>query len=165
MMSPPMFPQAPAHYEPPRASRKKSGAGLIVALAIVALLLGAGAVVAYVMSTQGSSPSPAPKQSSAFRAEADQEDNRDRVMARMDMGMDRFAAQTGTADALFELGMLYATGLDVEADLVVAHKWFNLAALRGNRAALARRVELAREMSANQIALAQKLAREWLATH
>jgi uncharacterized protein len=97
--------------------------------------------------------------------EADQEDNRDRVMARMDMGMDRFAAQTGTADALFELGMLYATGLDVEADLVVAHKWFNLAALRGNRAALARRVELAREMSANQIALAQKLAREWLATH
>ena len=86
-------------------------------------------------------------------------------MARMDIGMDRFevAAQTGAADALFELGMLYATGL--EADLVVAHKWFNLAALRGNRAALARRVELAREMSANQIALAQKLAREWLATN
>jgi uncharacterized protein len=88
-------------------------------------------------------------------------------MARMDMGMDRFevAAQTGAADALFELGMLYATGLDVEADLVVAHKWFNLAALRGNRAALIRRIELAREMSANQIALAQKLAREWLATN
>ena len=43
-------------------------------------------------------------------------------MARMDMGIDRFevAAQTGAADALFELGMLYATGLDVEADLVVA---------------------------------------------
>jgi hypothetical protein len=48
---------------------------------------------------------------------------------------------------------------------VVAHKWFNLAALRGNRAALARRIELAREMSANQIAQAQKLAREWLATN
>jgi uncharacterized protein len=88
-------------------------------------------------------------------------------MARMDMGMERFevAAQTSGADALFELGMLYATGLDVEADLVVAHKWFNLAALRGNRAALAHRVELAREMTANQIALAQKLAREWLATN
>jgi TPR repeat protein len=88
-------------------------------------------------------------------------------MARMDLGVERFeaAAQTGAADSLFELGMLYATGLDVEADLVVAHKWFNLAALRGNRAALARRVELAREMSANQIALAQKLAREWLATN
>ena len=88
-------------------------------------------------------------------------------MARMDMGMDRFAvaAQCGAPDALFELGILYATGLDVEADLVVAHKWFNLAALRGNRSALAHRVELAREMTAGQIAQAQKLAREWLATN
>jgi TPR repeat protein len=88
-------------------------------------------------------------------------------MARMDLGVERFeaAAQTGAADSLFELGMLYATGLDVETDLVVAHKWFNLAALRGNRAALARRIELAREMSAHQIAQAQKLAREWLATN
>lgn len=88
-------------------------------------------------------------------------------MARMDIGMDRFAvaAQAGAPDALFELGLLYATGLDVETDLVVAHKWFNLAALRGNRSALARRIELAREMTASQIAQAQKLAREWLATN
>ena len=88
-------------------------------------------------------------------------------MARMEMGMDRFAvaAQSGAPDALFELGLLYATGLEVEADLVVAHKWFNLAALRGNRAALARRIELAREMTASQVAQAQKLAREWLATN
>ena len=88
-------------------------------------------------------------------------------MARMDMGMERFevTAQAGAPDALFELGMLYATGLDVEADLVVAHKWFNLAAMRGNRSALAHRIELAREMSARQIAQAQKLAREWQATN
>ena len=88
-------------------------------------------------------------------------------MARMDMGMERFevTAQAGAPDALFELGMLYATGLDVEADLVVAHKWFNLAAMRGNRSALAHRIELAREMSASQIAQAQKLAREWQATN
>jgi len=88
-------------------------------------------------------------------------------MARMEMGMDRFAvaAQSGAPDALFELGLLYATGLDVEVDLVVAHKWFNLASLRGNRAALARRIELAREMTASQVAQAQKLAREWLATN
>jgi TPR repeat protein len=87
-------------------------------------------------------------------------------MARMDMGMDgiELAAQAGAADALFELGMLYATGLDVEADLIVAHKWFNLAAMRGNAAALARRKELAREMTPAQIAEAQRLAREWLAT-
>lgn len=72
------------------------------------------------------------------------------------------AAQTGAPDALFELGMLYATGRDVDTDLVVAHKWFNLAAARGNAAALNYRLELAREMSAEQIAEAQRLAREWL---
>jgi hypothetical protein len=74
-------------------------------------------------------------------------------------------AQTGTPDALFELGMLYATGRDVAADLVAAHKWFNLAAARGNAAAMKRRVELAREMSGEQIAEAQRLAREWLQTN
>jgi TPR repeat protein len=88
-------------------------------------------------------------------------------MARMEISTDmvELAAQTGAPDALFELGMLYATGRDVAADLVVAHKWFNLAAARGNQTALTHRVELAREMSAEQVARAQKLAREWLQTH
>ena len=88
-------------------------------------------------------------------------------MARMDisMGEAELAAQAGAPDALFELGMLYATGRDMDADLVTAHKWFNLAAARGNSSALTYRVELAREMSAEQIAEAQKLAREWLQTH
>ena len=88
-------------------------------------------------------------------------------MARIEMAMDQtgLGAQAGSADALFELGMLYATGRDVVADLVVAHKWFNLAASRGNAAALTRRIELAREMSGEQVAEAQKLAREWLQTH
>jgi hypothetical protein len=88
-------------------------------------------------------------------------------MARMDMSTETVeaAAQTGAPDALFELGMLYATGKDIEADLVVAHKWFNLAALRGNTDALQHRVELAREMSPDQIAEAQRAAREWLTTH
>lgn len=74
------------------------------------------------------------------------------------------AALVAAPDALFELGMVYATGLDVEADLVTAHKWFNLAAARGNQSALARRIEISQEMSAEQIAEAQKLAREWLQT-
>jgi TPR repeat protein len=74
-------------------------------------------------------------------------------------------AQTGAPDALFELGMLYSTGRDVAADLITAHKWFNLAAARGNVEALTHRVELAREMSTDQVAEAQRLAREWLQTH
>ena len=91
-------------------------------------------------------------------------------MARLDIstglsGYMELAAQTGAPDALFELGMLYATGRDVEADLVSAHKWFNLAAARGNESALTYRVELAREMTADQVAEAQKAAREWLQTH
>jgi uncharacterized protein len=88
-------------------------------------------------------------------------------MARMDVAAQagELRAQSGSPDALFELGMLYATGRDVAADLVVAHKWFNLAAVRGNESALTHRVELAREMSTEQIAEAQKLAREWLQTH
>ena len=55
-------------------------------------------------------------------------------MARMDMSMDGviLGPQTVTPDALFELGILYATGRDIEPDLVAAHKWFNLAAMRGN---------------------------------
>jgi len=66
---------------------------------------------------------------------------------------------------LFELGLTYSTGRDVEQDLVDAHKWFNLAALKGNRDALQYRVEIAREMTEYQIADAQKRAREWLATN
>lgn len=87
-------------------------------------------------------------------------------MARMDMSTQgvKLGTQAATPEALFELGMLYATGREVEADLVVAHKWFNLAAMGGNGSALALRMELAREMSAVQIAEAQRLAREWLAT-
>ena len=88
-------------------------------------------------------------------------------MARTETSMDQveLAAQTAMPDALFELGMLYATGRDVAANLVVAHKWFNLAAARGNSSALNYRVEVAREMSFEQIAEAQKLAREWLQTY
>lgn len=75
------------------------------------------------------------------------------------------AAQTGAPDALFELGLIYSTGRDVDADLVTAHKWFNLAALRGNKEALEYRKELAREMSQYDVAEAQRRAREWLSTH
>lgn len=88
-------------------------------------------------------------------------------MARMNISTEaaELGAQMSAPDALFELGMLYATGRDVAADLVVAHKWFNLAAARGNSSAMTHRVELAREMSPEQVAEAQRLAREWLQTH
>lgn len=76
-----------------------------------------------------------------------------------------FAANGGAPDALFELGLIYASGRESEQDFVAAHKWFNLAALRGNDEAKRYRTEISREMSKAQIAQAQKLAREWIASH
>ena len=70
-----------------------------------------------------------------------------------------------TADALFELGMMYCAGRDVDVDFVSAHKWFNLAALRGNVEAKRYRMEISREMTKAQIAEAQRHAREWLRKH
>lgn len=75
------------------------------------------------------------------------------------------AASGGGADALYQLGLLYCVGRDVELDLVEAHKWFNLAALRGNADAKRYRLEIAHEMTKIQIVRAQRMAREWIATH
>lgn len=86
-------------------------------------------------------------------------------MARIDFSSRdtiEFAAEGGQPDALFELGLIYCTGRDGAVDLVQAHKWFNLAAMRGNEAAKEYRLELARDMSKADVATAQKLAREWM---
>src|SRR5436190_4778494 len=87
------------------------------------------------------------------------------VMARMEMEgatMAPRAERRPDAEQLFDLGVLYATGRDVEQDLVAAHKWFNLAAVSGYREAAFHRQEIAAEMSGKDIAEAQRAAREWL---
>ena len=88
-------------------------------------------------------------------------------MARMDVSSHEtveYAAQGGQPDALFELGLSYSTGREGKVDLIQAHKWFNIAALRGNCEAKVCRSEVARDMSKAEIVQAQKLAREWLAS-
>jgi uncharacterized protein len=65
-------------------------------------------------------------------------------------------------DALYKAGLAYSLGDAVEADLVEAHKWFNLAALRGVEEAREMRREMAEQMSSDEIRAAQKAAREWL---
>ena len=47
-------------------------------------------------------------------------------------------------------------------DPVTAHKWFNLAAVKGNREAIRLRREIADQMSESEIAAAQRAARDWL---
>jgi TPR repeat protein len=75
------------------------------------------------------------------------------------------SSQGGGTDALYQLGLTYCVGRDVEVNLVEAHKWFNLAAMRGNEDAKAYRLEISREMTKKEIAAAQKSAREWLRYH
>ncbi|MEA2994832.1 MAG: uncharacterized protein QOG74_381 [Alphaproteobacteria bacterium] len=67
-----------------------------------------------------------------------------------------------SSDVLFQLGMMYSTGSSVPADYVSAHKWFNLAAMRGNEDATRLRREIAEQMSESEIAAAQRAARDWL---
>jgi len=71
-------------------------------------------------------------------------------------------AKQGRADALYNLGLAYSTGQGVTVDYVAAHKWFNLAAMRGSEIAKNWRAQISREMSSSQIAEAQRMAREWL---
>ena len=70
-----------------------------------------------------------------------------------------------SGDALFELGIRYSSGGSMPPDLVSAHKWFNLAAMRGKSEAIRYRREIAAEMSEAEIAAAQRAARDWLARH
>jgi uncharacterized protein len=73
-------------------------------------------------------------------------------------------AEAGDVDALFELGITYSTGRGgIAVDLIEAHKWFNLAALSGCTRGQECRAEIALEMSAREIAEAQRQARAWLA--
>lgn len=67
-----------------------------------------------------------------------------------------------SADDLYQMGLKFSTGMGVETDFVVAHKWFNLAALRGSQEAKQSRKDLSDYMSSEDISKAQKAAREWL---
>jgi hypothetical protein len=72
------------------------------------------------------------------------------------------AARSASAHSedLYKLGLIYSIG--DSTDLVEAHKWFNLAATRGSEAAKECRRELSEQMSKDEIAAAQRAAREWL---
>ena len=68
------------------------------------------------------------------------------------------------AEDLFRLGLIYSTDHeDRGPDMIEAHKWFNLAAMLGSKPAQAYRSELTMEMSNEDVTLAQRAARGWLA--
>jgi uncharacterized protein len=74
-------------------------------------------------------------------------------------------AATAIPDVLFERGLYWASGRSGVVNLVAAHKWFNLAALKGRSDAIALRREVAEMMSDTEIASAQREARAWMTAH
>jgi TPR repeat protein len=74
-------------------------------------------------------------------------------------------AETAIPDLLFERGLYWASGRSGVVNLVAAHKWFNLAALKGRSDAISLRREVAELMSDIEIAAAQREARVWISAH
>ena len=73
------------------------------------------------------------------------------------------AAARGDVGAYFDLGVAFSTGSHgTPINLIEAHKWFNIAASRGHEEAAWCRADLSDEMTAREIAEAQRRAREWL---
>ena len=73
------------------------------------------------------------------------------------------AAAQGDISAYYDLGVAYSTGSHgVDCDLIEAHKWFNLAAVNGHAEAQMCRADISDEMTAREIAEAQRRAREWI---
>jgi uncharacterized protein len=74
-------------------------------------------------------------------------------------------AASAIPDVLFERGLYWASGRSGVVNLIAAHKWFNLAALKGRMDAIRLRREIAEMMSEAEIAAAQREARVWIAAH
>jgi uncharacterized protein len=83
-------------------------------------------------------------------------------MAQYECADVRTLSAETTAEALYDLGMMHASGRSAPVDLVTAHKWFNIAAMKGYAEAARMRREIAAEMTDSEIGQAQRAARDWL---
>lgn len=85
----------------------------------------------------------------------------------MTMATEAFAPSAAilSGEEMYRLGLEASVGAEGCSDLVAAHKWFNLAAMMGNIEARTYRAELAREMTPDEVAEAQRLAREYLSAN
>ncbi len=88
-------------------------------------------------------------------------------MARFDIQTSEMATMGGEAraDIFCEMGLMYATGRGCEVDLVAAHKWLNIAAIKGSERAAELRADLTKTMSKSDLAAALRSAREWMTMH
>ena len=72
----------------------------------------------------------------------------------------RKSAEQGNPSAQSNLGFMYLTGTAVAQDNVYAHMWWSIAASSGETTAATNRDKVVEEMTKDQIAEAQRLARE-----
>lgn len=88
-------------------------------------------------------------------------------MARFDIQECEMTAMGGEARAeLFcDMGLMYANGRGCPVDLVAAHKWLNIAAIKGSDRAAELRADLSHMMTKMQLAEALRAARDWMTTH
>lgn len=89
-------------------------------------------------------------------------------MARFDIQNAEMAAMMGgeaRAETFCDMGLMYATGRGCGVDLVAAHKWLNIAAIKGCDRAAELRADLAATMSKSDLAQALRAARDWMTTH
>lgn len=86
-------------------------------------------------------------------------------MARFDINSFDNAAlgSEASAEIIFEMGLAAASGRDREVNLVEAHKWFNIAAIKGAPRAAYMRSEVAEDLSKADLAKALREARQWMA--
>ena len=73
------------------------------------------------------------------------------------------AAETGFTTAQISIGKMYAIGFGAPQDSVKAHMWYDIAAKLDDYNAEFERDEIARMMSAEDIAKAEELANAWIA--
>ena len=87
-------------------------------------------------------------------------------MARYEMiNMEAAMGGETQADVFCEMGLMYATGRGCKLDMVAAHKWLNIAAIKGSERAALLRADLGRSMSKTDLAKALRAAREWMTMH
>jgi len=88
-----------------------------------------------------------------------------KTMARFEISEMATMGGESRADVFCEMGLMYATGRGCDLDLVSAHKWLNIAAIKGSDRAAGLRADLAATMTKMELAQALRAAREWMTMH
>ncbi len=71
------------------------------------------------------------------------------------------AADYGVRDSQYNLGVIFARGLGTPQDLIASYKWFAIAAAQGDSDSTARRDEVAKLLSGDDLAKARAAVQAW----